>query len=158
MPQLPAHTLSGHHPVVIIGAGQAGLSVSHGLHQRGIPRRVLEKHSPVHTWHSQRWDSFCLVTPNWQCALPGWPYTGDDPHGFMKKDEINTWLDGFVRMVDAPLHSGSTVQRVLPRPGGGFDVQVLAGGVQQHCSADQVVVASCAGRNRQGVVNERVIR
>ena len=141
MPTLSNDALAGHHPVVVIGGGQAGLSVSHFLRQRGIGHRVLEKRSPTHAWRAQRWDSFCLVTPNWQCALPGWPYAGTDPHGFMKKDEIVAYLDGFVRQVDAPLHPGVTVQRVAPRggtAGGGFDISTSAG----TCTADQVVVAS----------------
>ena len=145
MPTLSNDSLAGHHPVVVIGGGQAGLSVSHFLRQRGIGHRVLEKRSPTHAWRAQRWDSFCLVTPNWQCALPGWPYAGTDPHGFMKKDEIVAYLDGFVRQVDAPLHPGVTVQRVAlhvaaagGRNGGGFEISTSAG----TCTADQVVVAS----------------
>jgi len=61
-----------HYSVVIVGGGQAGLSLSHCLQQRGIDHLVIEKRSLVHTWRTQRWDSFCLVTPNWQCQLPGW--------------------------------------------------------------------------------------
>jgi putative flavoprotein involved in K+ transport len=130
--------MSQHHSVIVVGGGQAGLSVSHYLKQRGIQHLVLEKHEPVHTWRSQRWDSFCLVTPNWQCKLPGWEYRGDDPHGFMKKPEIIEYLQGFVRHVDAPLRCGVTVQRAVPRHGGGFDVFTDQGSF----SADQLVVAS----------------
>ena len=127
-----------HHSVVIVGGGQAGLSLSCYLKQRSIDHVVFEKHTPLHTWHSQRWDNFCLVTPNWQCRLPGWDYAGDDPHGFMKKDQILAWLDGFARHVDAPLRTGVTVKRITPRARGGFDVVTSAG----EFSADQVVVAS----------------
>ena len=135
-------TTPEHHSVVVVGAGQAGLSLSYFLKQRGIDHLVLEKRSPVHTWRTQRWDSFCLVTPNWQCKLPGWDYRGDDPHGFMKRDEIIAYLEGFVKHVDAPLHSGVTVQRVSRRSGfgsvGGFDIATSQG----HYTADQIVVAS----------------
>jgi hypothetical protein len=86
-----------HHSVIIVGGGQAGLSLSYYLKQRGIDHLVIEKHDPVHAWRDQRWDSFCLVTPNWQCKLPDWEYSGPDPHGFMRKDEIIDYLDGFVR-------------------------------------------------------------
>jgi putative flavoprotein involved in K+ transport len=127
-----------HHSVAIVGGGQAGLSLSYYLKQRGIDHVVLEKRSPLHAWRTQRWDSFCLVTPNWQCKLPGWEYAGPDPHGFMKKDEIIEYLDGFVKHVDAPVRSGLTVQRVAPRAGGGFEIATSQG----HYSADQVVVAS----------------
>ena len=127
-----------HHSVAIVGGGQAGLSLSYYLKQRGTDHVVLEKRSPLHAWRTQRWDSFCLVTPNWQCKLPGWEYAGSDPHGFMKKDEIIEYLDGFVKHVDAPVRSGLTVQRAAPRAGGGFEIATSQG----HYSADQVVVAS----------------
>ncbi|MDP9964295.1 putative flavoprotein involved in K+ transport [Variovorax paradoxus] len=131
-----------HYSVVIVGGGQAGLSLSHCLQQRGIDHLVIEKRSLVHSWRTQRWDSFCLVTPNWQCQLPGWAYRGDDPHGFMVKDQINEWLAGFVAQVKAPAIEGVTVERVARVPGTGerdrFMVQTDAG----LYTADQVVVAS----------------
>jgi putative flavoprotein involved in K+ transport len=127
-----------HFSVVVIGGGQAGLSMSWYLKQSGIDHVVLEKRTVTHTWREQRWDAFCLVTPNWQCALPDYPYRGDDPHGFMKKDEIVEWLDGFVRHVDAPVREGVSVTRVTRRPQGGYLVETSAGAL----SADQVVVAS----------------
>ena len=131
-----------HYSVVIVGGGQAGLSLSHCLQQRGIDHLVIEKRSLVHTWRTQRWDSFCLVTPNWQCQLPGWRYLGSDPHGFMVKDQINDWLAGFVAHVKAPAIEGVTVERVSRVPGSGerdrFIVQTDTG----LYTADQVVVAS----------------
>ncbi|RQM45118.1 MSMEG_0569 family flavin-dependent oxidoreductase [Paraburkholderia bannensis] len=127
-----------HVSVVVVGGGQAGLSMSYCLKQYGIDHVVLEKHTVTHTWREQRWDAFCLVTPNWQCALPDYPYRGDDPHGFMKKDEIIAWLDGFVQHVDAPVREGVAVTRVTRRAQGGFVVQTSAGTL----SADQVVVAA----------------
>jgi putative flavoprotein involved in K+ transport len=128
-----------HYSVVIVGGGQAGLSLSHCLQLRGIDHLVIEKRSLVHTWRTQRWDSFCLVTPNWQCQLPGWGYIGSDPHGFMVKDQINEWLAGFVEHVKAPAIEGVTVERVS-RDGERerFSVQTDAG----LYTADQVVVAS----------------
>ncbi|MBC7436087.1 MAG: MSMEG_0569 family flavin-dependent oxidoreductase [Bdellovibrionales bacterium] len=134
-----------HYSVIIVGGGQAGLSMSACLKERGIDHLVLEKRSVVHTWHTQRWDSFCLVTPNWQCSLPGWPYTGGDPHGFMVKDEINEWLAGFVAYVDAPVIEGVSVLRVSRSANGSsssitgpFSVATSQGDF----TAGQVVVAS----------------
>ena len=126
-----------HHSVVIVGGGQAGLSLSYYLKQRGIDHLVIEKHDPVHAWRDQRWDSFCLVTPNWQCKLPGWEYSGTDPHGFMKKDEIIDYLDGFVKHVDAPLLEHCTVRRVTPTSSG-FAISTSRG----EFTGDQVVVCS----------------
>jgi putative flavoprotein involved in K+ transport len=127
-----------HTGVIVVGGGQAGLSASYYLKQAGIDHLVLEKNTVTHTWRAQRWDAFCLVTPNWQCALPGYPYTGDDPHGFMKKDEIIEYLDGFIRAVDAPVLEHVEVQRVARNSEGAFSVSTSQG----QFTADQVVVAS----------------
>jgi putative flavoprotein involved in K+ transport len=129
-----------HLPVAVIGGGQAGLSMSYCLKQRGIAHLVFEKHSAMHVWSSRRWDTFCLVTPNWQCRLPGHDYPGQDPHGFMKKDEIIAYLEGFKTLVDAPLCEGVAVTRVTSRPGGGFEIGTSDGTY----SADEVVVATGA--------------
>jgi putative flavoprotein involved in K+ transport len=131
-----------HYSVIVVGGGQAGLSASYYLQQHDVDHLVLEKHSLTHTWRNQRWDAFSLVTPNWQCALPGYTYTegfkGTEPHGFMKKDEINQYLTGFVKSVNAPVREGVAVQRVVPRTVGGYEVHTSQG----EFSADQVIVAS----------------
>ncbi|WP_297843606.1 MSMEG_0569 family flavin-dependent oxidoreductase [Pseudomonas sp.] len=131
-----------HHHVIVVGGGQAGLSASYYLQQQGIDHLLLEKHGLTHTWRNNRWDAFSLVTPNWQCALPGYTYSdefrGADPHGFMKKDEINLYLSGFVQSVKAPALENVTVQRVVPRASGGYEVHTSQG----EFSADQVIVAS----------------
>ena len=135
-PAIPA--LASRYDVVIVGGGQAGLSMSYYLQQAGIEHIVFEKHRQAHAWRSQRWDAFSLVTPNWQCQLPGHPYDGDDPHGFMRREQIVDYLDRFIAKVDAPVREGVEVRQVTPLPGGGFQVVTSAG--ETH--AGQVVVAS----------------
>lgn len=127
-----------HYPVAIIGGGQAGLSLSWYLKQRGIGHIVFEKHKAVHTWSSERWDTFCLVTPNWQCQLPGHPYNGADPDGFMVRDEIVDYVHGFVKDLDPPIREGVTVNRVTGTADGGFVVETSYGTY----TADQVVIAT----------------
>ncbi|CAB3778082.1 MSMEG_0569 family flavin-dependent oxidoreductase [Paraburkholderia caffeinilytica] len=128
----------GHYSVLVVGGGQAGLSVSYYLKQAGIDHLVVEKNTVTHTWRQQRWDAFCLVTPNWQCALPGYPYLGDDPHGFMKKDEIIDYLDGFIAHVDAPVIEQAEVKRLKQRDDGVYTIVTTQGDF----TAEQVVVAS----------------
>lgn len=73
--------MNSHYSAVIVGGGQAGLSMSYCLKERGLDHIVFEKNKIGYSWRSKRWDSFCLVTPNQQCKLPGYSYPGDDLHG-----------------------------------------------------------------------------
>src|SRR6516165_4311615 len=127
-----------HHPVAVIGAGQAGLSISWFLTHGGIDHVVFEKQRPGHVWHSERWDSFCLVTPNWQCQLPGFPYQGPDPHGFMLWDEIIDYIEAFVASFNPPVREGIAVRSLRANAQHGFLLEATDG---LH-SADQVVIAA----------------
>jgi len=129
---------SGHYPVIIIGGGQAGLSMSYCLKQRGVDHLIFEKNRLGESWRSKRWDSFCLVTPNWQCQLPGFPYTGDDPDGFMKKDEIVAYIEAYAQSFQPPIHQGVSVTRLSQDEVGRFIVATSVGDYL----ADQVVVAT----------------
>ena len=125
-----------HYPVIIIGGGQAGLAMSWSLTQKDIPHLILERHRLAWAWREQRWDNFCLVTPNWQCKLPGFPYDGNDPHGFMVKDEIIAYIERYARRFNPPLREGVNVSRVSKQTGG-FLIETSEG----NYSAGQVVVA-----------------
>jgi putative flavoprotein involved in K+ transport len=127
-----------HVAVAIVGGGQAGLSISYHLRERGIAHLVFEARTAMHVWKEKRWDSFCLVTPNWQCDLPGHRYDGPDPDGFMVRDEIIDYLSAFQKKVDAPLREGVSVRRVVRRDDGAFDVVTSSGDF----IADQVVAAT----------------
>jgi putative flavoprotein involved in K+ transport len=127
----------GHWPVAVIGGGQAGLSMSYYLLRRGIEHIVLEAERVGHEWRDRRWDAFCLVTPNWQCRLPGFPYQGPESDGFMARDEIAAYLDGYLRSYAFPLQEHTRATR-LRRDGGLFHLATTAG----QCTAEQVVVAT----------------
>jgi putative flavoprotein involved in K+ transport len=134
---------ASHYEAVIVGAGQAGLSMSHVLKQVGIQHVVLEKHRIAHAWRSERWDSFCLVTPNWQCQLPHHPYVGAAPDGFMLKDEIVDYLERYAEAFQPPVFEGVAVLRVARAAAGHgaerpFQIQTSRGDV----TADHVIVAT----------------
>lgn len=101
-----------HYSVIIVGGGQAGLSLSHCLKDKGIDHIIFEKNRIAHSWREKRWDSFCLVTPNWQCRLPGYPYPGDDPEGFMTKDEIVKYIEDYANLFAPPVKEGVKVTKV----------------------------------------------
>lgn len=96
---------------LVIGASQAGLAVSHELKRVGVDHVVLERAKIGNGWH-QRWDSFCLVTPNWSVQLPGYPYDGDDPDGFMPRDEIVAYLERYACSFGAPVRENVNVTAV----------------------------------------------
>ena len=106
------HKSERRYGAIVVGGGQAGLSASYWLSQAGVDHAVFEKKSAMHKWRDERWDNFCLVTPNWQCQLPGHPYDGPDPHGFMVKQEILAYLDGFARKTNAAVREGVEVLAV----------------------------------------------
>jgi putative flavoprotein involved in K+ transport len=95
--------------VVIIGAGQAGLALSHCLGQAGIEHAVLERGRIGERWHSQSWRSLRLLTPNWLNGLPGSPYKGGDPDGFMTKWAFLESLERYAWQWAAPVETGVEV-------------------------------------------------
>jgi putative flavoprotein involved in K+ transport len=134
------HRMSDRIDCVVIGAGQAGLAVSRELARAGVEHVVLEQGRVGDTWRG-RWESFCLVTPNWSVQLPDGEYEGDDPDGFLLRDEIVTHLERYAARIEAPVREGVEVTSVRPRAdGNGFALDTSEGPVE----ARTVVVASGA--------------
>ncbi|SBO42723.1 Flavoprotein involved in K+ transport [Cyanobium sp. NIES-981] len=123
--------------VVVVGGGQAGLAAAACLQRRGIRPLVLERHRVAHAWEQQRWDSFCLVTPNWQCRLPDFPYDGEDPDGFMGRDEIVAYVRRFAAAIGADVREGVQVER-LAQQGGSYVLSTSDGTIE----AAHVIVAT----------------
>jgi len=111
--------------VVVIGAGQAGLAVSHELSAAVVEHVVVERGRVGETWRG-RWDTFCLVTPNWTVRLPGGAYAGDDPDGFMPRDAIVAHLESYARSFTAPVRERVSVISLRPT-GDGFTLRTSEG-------------------------------
>lgn len=112
--------------IVIIGAGQAGLAMSHCLSARGIDHVVLERGRVGERWRSERWDSLRLLTPNWMTRLPAGGYDGPDPDGFMTMPETVRFLEDYALRIAAPVESGADV-RSARRVGAGYHIVTDAG-------------------------------
>jgi glycine/D-amino acid oxidase-like deaminating enzyme len=125
--------------VVVIGAGQAGLALSHELSRQAINHVILERGRVGEAWR-RRWDNFCLVTPNWTVQLPGGAYRGEDPDGFMPRDEIVAHLEHYARSIDAPVREGVSVSALVPGASGEWSLQTAVGEVR----ARHVVLATGA--------------
>ena len=123
---------------VVIGAGQAGLAMSYCLAETRSPHLVLERASAVaNAWRNQRWDSFTLVTPNFQVRMPGAEYQGPEPYAFMSRAEVVQYLEHYVERFSLPVRRGVEVFSVEQRSGG-YRVSSSAGEYQ----ARNVVVAT----------------
>jgi putative flavoprotein involved in K+ transport len=123
---------------VIVGGGQAGLAISYYLKQEGRGHVVLERAAAVaHAWRHERWDSFTLVTPNFQVRMPGAEYDGDDPHGFMSKADVVKYFDDYVERFDLPVHCRVEVFSVEKR-GDRYLVRTS----EDDYEADNVVIAT----------------
>lgn len=110
--------------VLVIGAGQAGISVSYFLKQKGIPHVVVERDRPFASWR-RRWEGFHTNTPNWMNTLPMLPadtFPSGDPAAFASRDELLEYLERCLEAVDPPIEAGVSVQRVTQLDSGSWEV------------------------------------
>jgi len=128
--------MSDSHDVVIVGAGQAGLSLSHELTRDGREHVILERGKLGQSWRT-RWDSFCLVLPNWSVRLAGHSYEGPDPDGFMPRDEFVGYLSAYAASFRASICEGVSVTSLERGEGGGFQLRTSQGEI----TAREVVLA-----------------
>ncbi len=106
---------------VVIGAGHAGLAMSHCLTARSIDHVILERGEVANSWKTERWDSLRLLTPNWLSRLPGYAYDGGDPDGFRTMPETIDFIHGYAAAISAPVHTHTRVTSVR-RTGDGYEV------------------------------------
>lgn len=111
--------------------------MSRRLSERSIEHAVLERAEVANSWRTERWDSLCLLTPNWQSQLPGMSYRGDDPDGFMTMPEVVDFISGYAESIAAPVHPRTTVTRVCDAQDG-YVVETDRGS----WTCDAVVIAS----------------
>ena len=124
-----------HLETVIIGGGQAGLSVGHHLARQGRPFLILDAHQRVGDAWRNRWDSLRLFTPARYNGLAGMRFPAP-AHSFPTKDQVADYLEAYTIQFQLPVRTGVRVDRVW-RHDGRF---VVAAG-DRSWEADNVVVA-----------------
>ncbi|WP_341252396.1 NAD(P)/FAD-dependent oxidoreductase [Euzebya pacifica] len=125
----------GYVETIVIGAGQAGLSMGYHLQRLGRPFVILDDRARVGDAWRQRWDSLRLFTPAKYDALDGMAFPAEPWH-FPTKDEMADYLEAYAERFALPIHHGVRVERVS-RTGDRFLVESGAG----RWTADNVVVA-----------------
>jgi putative flavoprotein involved in K+ transport len=124
---------------LIIGGGQAGLTMSHRLKQRGLAHLVLERHRIAERWRSERWDGLKFQFPNWSVRLPDFPFPHSDPDAFASTGDILDFITAYADFVAPPLRCGVAVTRLRCRDGAsGFVAETSNGSIE----AKNVVVAT----------------
>jgi putative flavoprotein involved in K+ transport len=120
---------------IVIGGGQAGLSVGYHLARRGLPFVILDANERIGDSWRKRWDSLRLFTPARFDGLAGMPFPAS-PNAFPTKDEMADYLAAYAARFDLPVRSGVKVDGLSRR---GERFVVTAGDLR--FEADQVVVA-----------------
>lgn len=121
---------------VIIGGGQAGLTLGYYLAQQNRDFIVVDAHERVGDAWRMRWDSLRLFTPAKYDGLPGLPFPGD-PLGFPTKDDVADYLEAYAARFALPVQSGVRVDR-LRQEGGHY---VTSAG-ERRWESENVVLAT----------------
>jgi putative flavoprotein involved in K+ transport len=105
------HLAPERHEVVVIGAGQTGLSVGYHLARRGVPFVILDANARVGDQWRRRWDSLRLFTPARFDGLPGMPFPAPR-QSFPTKDEMADYLEAYAKRFALPVESNVHVERL----------------------------------------------
>lgn len=132
---MSTHPRPEHVETLVIGGGQAGLSVGYHLSRRGLPFIIVDASERIGDAWRNRWDSLRLFTPAKFNGLDGAPFP-DHPNAFPTKDEMADYLEEYATHFDLPVRSGVRVER-LTRRNGRMVAETTAGDIE----ADNVVVA-----------------
>ncbi len=125
------------YEVVVVGAGQAGLTMGYFLRRQGRRFVILERARQIAPAWRERWDSLTLFTPRRYSGLPGLPFPGD-PDGYPTRDEVIAYLDRYAETFELPIELNSEVNMVDLADARRFRLEVDA----RTITADQVVVAT----------------
>lgn len=123
------------YKVIVIGAGQAGLSAGYFLSKHKIPFVILDASSRIGDSWRNRWDSLHLFTPAKFDGLAGIPFPAP-PNSFPSKDEMGDYLESYANHFNLPVRSGTKADG-LTRDGNLYTV--TAG--DKTYQAEHVVVA-----------------
>jgi putative flavoprotein involved in K+ transport len=123
------------HEVIVIGGGQAGLSVGYHLQRQGVPFVILDARARIGDAWRERWDSLRLFTPRRYDGLDGMRFPGV-ANDFPTKDEMADYLESYATHFRLPVRTNTRVDR-LSREGDRYLLEVSG----RRLEARHVVVA-----------------
>jgi putative flavoprotein involved in K+ transport len=122
---------------IVVGGGQAGLSVGYYLKKHGRPFVILDANERIGgSWRTRTWASLRLFTPARYDGLPGWPLPAPG-WSYPTARETADYLEAYAARFELPVRSGTTVDR-LSKDGARY---VLLCG-EHRFEADNVVIAT----------------
>jgi len=136
--------------VIVIGGGQAGLSVGYHLKKLGLDFVILDSSARIGDAWRQRWDTLRLFTPARYDGLDGMPFPAP-PGSFPTKDEMADYLERYAAHFHLPVMNGACVNR-LSREGGRYLVE--AGALEFEAEHVVVAMASYQGRKVPGFAKD----
>lgn len=125
-----------HVDTLIIGAGQAGLSVGYHLSRLGRSFLIVDAKARIGDAWRERWDSLRLFTPAKYDGLDGMPFPAP-PYSFPTKDDMADYLEAYAARFRLPVRTGTRIERLTR----GDDGRFLALSGKRRFTADNVVVA-----------------
>lgn len=134
--QEPDGNSEDSYDVLVVGAGQAGLTVGYYLKQAGVRFLIVDAADSVGSAWRQRWESLVLFTARRYNATPGLSF-GGDPDQEPTRDEVIQYLDRYATELDLPVELKSRVVALDHHQG--WYVAELE---RRTILADQVVVAT----------------
>lgn len=126
---------SGKVHTIVIGGGQAGLTVGYHLAKRGVSFLILDASQRIGDAWRNRWDSLRLFNPGRYVDLPGFPFSGAG-NKFPSKNEVADYLEAYAAHFHLPVQSGTKVDRLWKE-----DDHFVASAGSQKFEADNVIVA-----------------
>jgi putative flavoprotein involved in K+ transport len=120
---------------LVIGGGQAGLSVGYHLAKRGLPFLILDANERIGDAWRNRWDSLRLFTPARYAGLPGMAFPGRGD-AFPTKEQVAEYLEGYAKRFRLPIRTGVRVDKLARE-----EERFVVSAGDQRFEAEQVVVA-----------------
>ncbi|WP_338471635.1 NAD(P)/FAD-dependent oxidoreductase [Niallia sp. XMNu-256] len=97
------------YDVIIIGGGQAGLTMGYYLQKTSLSYLILDKEERIGEVWKNRYNSLTLFTPRSYSSLPGLELNGDQ-NDYPTKDEIADYLSLYARTFSLPIKLNTIVK------------------------------------------------